>query len=110
VKIRRLAPRALEKVWGTEAAEPWYPRSPGATGEVWFTAEEEPRLLVKFAFISGKLSVQVHPPDSAEGPGKTALSGEMEGLLRWYRRQAGDTFFVPAARAWCCARSNRTAM
>jgi len=68
----------------------------------------------------------VHPPDSASGSGKTemwhvlragpdgrvalgferplgrdevraaALSGEIEGLLRWYAAQPGDTFFVPA--------------
>jgi mannose-6-phosphate isomerase len=92
-------------------------------------APEEPRLLVKFLFTSQKLSVQVHPPDTAGPktvPGKTemwhvlraapdarvalgferplgrdearaaALSGEIEGLLRWYPAQPGDTFFVPA--------------
>jgi mannose-6-phosphate isomerase len=130
VKVRRLSSTALEKVWGTPETEPWYPRGAGKTGEVWFVAPEEPRLLVKFLFTSEKLSVQVHPPDSA-GPGKTvpgktemwhvlraapdarlalgfarpldrdearaaALSGEIEGLLRWYAAEAGDTFFVPA--------------
>jgi len=126
VNIRQLASKALEKVWGNPATEPWYPRSSGKTGEVWFTATEEPRLLVKFLFTSEKLSVQVHPPDSAAGPGKTemwhvlraepgaslalgfeqplsrervraaALSGEIEGLLHWYAPQPGDSFFVPA--------------
>jgi mannose-6-phosphate isomerase len=126
MKVRRLSSTALEKVWGTPETEPWYPRGAGKTGEVWFTAPEEPRLLVKFLFTSEKLSVQVHPPDSASGPGKTemwhvlragpdarlalgferplgrdearaaALSGEIEGLLRWYKAQPGDTFFVPA--------------
>lgn len=125
MKVRRLSSTALEKVWGTPDTEPWYPRGAGKTGEVWFSAPEEPRLLVKFLFTSEKLSVQVHPPDSA-GPGKTemwhvlragpdarvalgferpldrdearaaALSGEIEGLLRWYAAQPGDTFFVPA--------------
>ncbi len=126
MKVRRLDGRALEKVWGTADTEPWYPRGTGKTGEVWFVAPEEPRLLVKFLFTSEKLSVQVHPPDSEAGPGKTemwhvlraaadacvalgfkrpltredaraaALSGEIEGLLRWYPAQPGDTFFVPA--------------
>jgi len=126
VKVRRLSSRALEKIWGTQETEPWYPRGPGQTGEVWFSAPEEPRLLVKFIFTADKLSVQVHPPDSASGPGKTemwhvlraapdarlalgftrplnrgearaaALSGEIEGLLRWYPALPGDTFFVPA--------------
>jgi mannose-6-phosphate isomerase len=126
VKVRRLSSTALEKVWGTPETEPWYPRGAAKTGEVWFSAPEEPRLLVKFLFTSEKLSVQVHPPDSPSGPGKTemwhvlraapdarlalgferplnreearaaALSGEIEGLLRWYKAQPGDTFFVPA--------------
>jgi mannose-6-phosphate isomerase len=126
VKIRRLAGRALEKVWGTPDTEPWYPRSGLKIGEVWFQAPEEPRLLLKFLFTSENLSVQVHPPDSTSGPGKTemwyilraapsaglalgferaitpeevraaALSGEIEGLLRWYAAQPGDVFFVPA--------------
>jgi mannose-6-phosphate isomerase len=126
VSIRQLPSKALEKVWGNPATEPWYPRSPGKTGEVWFTAPEEPLLLVKFLFTAEKLSVQVHPPDSAAGPGKTemwhvlraepgaslalgfeqaisrervraaALSGEIEGLLYWYAPQPGDSFFVPA--------------
>lgn len=126
MKIRRLSPTALPKIWGSTDTEPWYPRSLDKTGEVWFTAGEEPRLLVKFLFTSGKLSVQVHPPDSSAGRGKTemwhvlradagaalalglkrpltrdeartaALSGEIEGLLCWHHPRAGDTFFVPA--------------
>lgn len=123
---RRLDSTALEKVWGTPDTEPWYPRGTAKTGEVWFVAPEEPRLLVKFLFTSEKLSVQVHPGDSAAGPGKTemwhvlraapgasvalgfvrelssdearaaAISGEIESLLRWYPAHPGDTFFVPA--------------
>ena len=126
MKVRQLSSTALEKVWGTPETEPWYPRGAAKTGEVWFVASEEPRLLVKFLFTSQKLSVQVHPPDSPAGPGKTemwhvlraapdarvalgftrpldrdtaraaALSGEIEGLLRWYPAHPGDTFFVPA--------------
>ncbi len=124
--VRRPPFQALEKVWGTPDTEPWFPRSEGKTGEVWFTAPEEPRLLLKFLFTSEKLSVQVHPGDTAAGPGKTemwhvlraapnaavalgferplaaaearaaALSGEIEHLLRWVPAHPGDTFFVPA--------------
>ncbi|MFN7994174.1 MAG: class I mannose-6-phosphate isomerase [Bryobacteraceae bacterium] len=123
---RRLTGRALEKVWGTTVTEPWYPASPVKTGEVWFTAPEEPRLLVKFLFTSEKLSVQVHPGDIGGEPGKTemwhvlragpragialgfnrtltgsearaaAISGEIESMLHWYAPAPGDTFFVPA--------------
>jgi len=126
VTVRRLPSTALEKVWGTPETEPWYPRGGRKTGEVWFAAPEEPRLLVKFLFTSGKLSVQVHPGDSAAGPGKTemwhvlraapdarlalgfarrfrrdevraaALSGAIEGMLRWFPARPGETFFVPA--------------
>lgn len=126
MSVRRLTSTALEKVWGTPDTEPWYPRAGRKIGEVWFTAPEEPRLLLKFLFTSESLSVQVHPPDSAAAPGKTemwhvlraapqarlalgfahpltperaraaALSGEIESLLRWYDACPGDTFFVPA--------------
>ena len=126
MRVRRLSATALEKVWGAAQTEPWYPRGMGKTGEVWFSAPEEPRLLVKFLFTSEKLSVQVHPPDSAAGPGKTemwhilraapdarvalgferplhrdearaaALSGQIENMLRWVPAHPGDTFFVPA--------------
>jgi mannose-6-phosphate isomerase len=84
VKVRRLGSTALEKVWGTAETEPWYPRGAGKTGEVWFCAPEEPRLLVKFLFTAEKLSVQVHPPDSA-GPGKT-YPGKTE---MWHVLRAG---------------------
>jgi mannose-6-phosphate isomerase len=126
VKIRRLSGTVLDKVWGSTDTEPWYPHSERKTGEIWFTAAEEARLLIKFLFTSESLSVQVHPGDSASGAGKTemwhvlradagarlalgfsqpltaervraaALSGEIEELLRWYPVQPGDTFFVPA--------------
>src|SRR5437868_1607982 len=81
-------------------------------GEAWFTADPPLPILPKFLFTSDKLSVQVHP-DGECGIGKTemwhilaaqpgarialgftqpisaaemrdaALSGKIEGLLRW---------------------------
>lgn len=60
--LERLKPRFLEKVWGSEHLEPWFPNSQSKIGEVWFEGHELP-LLVKFLFTSDKLSVQVHPDD-----------------------------------------------
>jgi mannose-6-phosphate isomerase len=69
LKPRRLKPRFLEKVWGSEHLEPWFdsergfPSTGAKIGEVWFEGSGELPLLVKFLFTSGKLSVQVHPDD-----------------------------------------------
>jgi mannose-6-phosphate isomerase len=53
-----------EKVWGTPNTEPWYPNPERRDiGEVWFSASESTRLLVKLLFTSDNLSVQVHPGD-----------------------------------------------
>ena len=133
MKVRRLSSTALEKVWGTPETEPWYPRGAGKTGEVWFSAPEEPRLLVKFLFTSEKLSVQVHPIAGfgRTVPGKTemwhvlragpdarlalgferpldrdkaraaALSGEIEGLLRWYPAAARRYLFRARGHGTC---------
>lgn len=60
--LERLKPRFLEKVWGSENIEPWFPNTGEKIGEVWFEGPELP-LLVKFLFTTGKLSVQVHPND-----------------------------------------------
>jgi mannose-6-phosphate isomerase len=59
----RLKPRFLEKVWGSEHLEPWFPSAGAKIGEVWFEGADDLPLLVKFLFTSGKLSVQVHPDD-----------------------------------------------
>lgn len=126
MKPRRVKGEPLEKVWGTADTEPWYPRAATKTGEVWFTDDAEPRLLLKFLFTSASLSVQVHPGDTPEEPGKTemwhvlraepgarlalgfreplteqqareaALSGEIEHLLAWHQARPGETYLVPA--------------
>jgi mannose-6-phosphate isomerase len=64
LKPQRLKPRFLEKVWGSEHLEPWFPNTRAKIGEVWFEGSGELPLLVKFLFTSGKLSVQVHPDDA----------------------------------------------
>jgi mannose-6-phosphate isomerase len=70
----RLSPSLREKVWGTRRLSPWFPDSPAPVGEVWFLAERELPLLVKFLFTSDRLSVQVHPDDGEDGPrGKTEM-------------------------------------
>lgn len=118
----RLKTTFLEKVWGSTALEPWFPKPANKIGEVWFTAEQQLPVLVKFLFTSDKLSVQVHP-DGAQGktemwhilraePGsrialgfrepisrehlrEAARSGEIERLLRWFPVAAGETYFTP---------------
>src|SRR6059036_2278069 len=118
----RLRSTLQERVWGIRLPS----NTPGKKfGEEWFTAEPPLPILVKFIFTSEKLSVQVHP-EGESGFGKTemwhilgadpgaqialglqqpispaqlraaALSGEIEGLLRWIAVRPGETYFVPA--------------
>ncbi|HXI39539.1 MAG TPA: class I mannose-6-phosphate isomerase [Bryobacteraceae bacterium] len=118
----RLKATFLEKVWGSTALEPWFPKPQNKIGEVWFTADQLP-VLVKFLFTSDKLSVQVHPagpqgktemwhilraepgakialgfrePLSRERLREAARSGEIERLLHWFPVSAGETYFTPA--------------
>jgi len=116
----------LDKIWGTTAVEPWFEKTDRKIGEVWFTSEPELPLLVKFLFTSDKLSVQVHPDDADGEAGKaemwhilraepgariamgfrepitrerlreSALTGEIEQLLRWIPVKPGETYFIPA--------------
>lgn len=77
MRPRRLSPRFLEKIWGSKNLAPWFGGGGRRIGEVWFHAESIP-LLVKFLFTTGKLSVQVHPPDDYarlhhDSPGKTEM-------------------------------------
>jgi mannose-6-phosphate isomerase len=120
---KRLKATFLEKVWGSTALEPWFPKPASKIGEVWFTAEQQLPVLVKFLFTSDKLSVQVHPdgpqgktemwhilraepgakialgfrePVSRERLREAARSGEIERLLHWFPVSAGETYFTPA--------------
>ncbi|MEP7367511.1 MAG: class I mannose-6-phosphate isomerase [Acidobacteriota bacterium] len=61
-----LAPKFVERVWGSTSLAPWFPSPPPSSagmpyGEVWFEGES---LLIKFLFPAEKLSVQVHPADA----------------------------------------------
>jgi mannose-6-phosphate isomerase len=83
--LQQLTPRFLEKVWGSEHLEPWFPDSQNKIGEVWFEGPGflELPVLVKFLFTSGKLSVQVHPDDAYAArhhsiPGEPASRGKTE--------------------------------
>ncbi len=123
--MKKIEPSFRERVWGSLALEPWFPAPPQKTGEVWFETDPPHPILAKFLFAEEKLSVQVHPAGPA-GVGKTemwhilraapgaaiaagfrepvsperiresALSGEIERLLRWFTVQAGETYFIPA--------------
>ena len=78
--MTEIAPRFVERVWGTRDLSPWFPAPPSSPsgqpyGEVWFEGES---LLIKFLFPAEKLSVQVHPPDEYArlhhgSPGKTEM-------------------------------------
>jgi mannose-6-phosphate isomerase len=61
--MQRLTPRFLEKVWGSNNLRPLFPNRPEKIGEVWLEGTSALPLLLKFIFTTGKLSVQVHPPD-----------------------------------------------
>lgn len=123
MRAQRLEPIFQERVWGSADLSPWYPQPPKKTGEVWFTSDPPPPLLVKLLFTTEKLSVQVHPggpqgktemwhvlraepgaavaagfrePVTAERLREASLSGEVERLLQWWPVEAGDTIFIPA--------------
>ena len=109
-----------EKVWGSTDLQPLFPKSKEKIGEVWFGAETNPPVLVKFLYTTENLSVQVHPDGKTEmwyilraEPGarialgfqesisrerlrEAAASGEIEELLRWFPVKAGETYFSPA--------------
>lgn len=81
----RLGSKALEKIWGTAATEPWYPSSGRKIGEIWFQGQDGAPLplLVKFIFTSDRLSVQVHPDDAyARAHENSAGKTEMWYILR----------------------------
>lgn len=61
---RKLESRLVEKPWGREGLPPPFGDTGGRRiGEVWFSAERDLPLLVKYIFTSGRLSIQVHPND-----------------------------------------------
>jgi len=68
--VTRLIERRVEKVWGRrDLPAPFGPVAEDAepVGEIWFEhpARDDLPLLVKYLFTSEKLSIQVHPDDSA---------------------------------------------
>lgn len=66
--VTRLATKSVEKPWGRHKLWPGFDDVESGSkpiGEVWFEAPGDPELLVKYLFTSAKLSVQVHPDDTA---------------------------------------------
>ncbi len=64
----RLTTRRVEKPWGRTRLWPGFEdvSADGApVGEVWFEEPGDPELLIKYLFTSERLSVQVHPDDTA---------------------------------------------
>ncbi len=73
----KLTIKRVAKPWGRMDLGPWFPNptpEEGKIGEIWFEAEGDPSLLVKFLFTSDRLSVQVHPDDAA-----ARASGHLRG-------------------------------
>jgi mannose-6-phosphate isomerase len=61
----KLRPRYVAKPWGRTKLPPNFAtREDQRTGEIWFDAPEEQRLLIKYIFTSERLSIQVHPNDA----------------------------------------------
>ena len=66
----RLTTLRVEKPWGRHTLWPGFddvPPGGAAVGEIWFDAgsDADPELLVKYLFTSERLSIQVHPDDTA---------------------------------------------
>jgi mannose-6-phosphate isomerase len=124
--LRRLKPRFLEKVWGSEHLEPWYPNTGAKIGEVWFEGSGELPLLVKFLFTSAALSVQVHPDDAyaskhhscrgktemwhvlAAEPGARIAAGFREPISTEHLRAAALSGEIEELLAWYEARPGDT--
>lgn len=67
---RRLTTLRVDKPWGRHTLWPGFDNVPdggAAVGEVWFDddVDKDPELLIKYLFTSERLSVQVHPDDTA---------------------------------------------
>ena len=65
-----LETKRVEKPWGRKDLWPGFEDAPeggGPVGEIWFQDPRghDPELLVKYLFTSEKLSIQVHPDDTA---------------------------------------------
>jgi mannose-6-phosphate isomerase len=86
MSTERLIPRFVKKPWGVERLPEWLlPVSGGERiGEVWFDKRwpdgGSAELLVKYLLTSERLSIQVHPGDSAAARGKSEA---------WYVLDAG---------------------
>jgi mannose-6-phosphate isomerase len=60
----KLDRRYVEKPWGRTQLPAIFDAPTGKRiGEIWFTADGEQPLLVKYLFTSERLSIQVHPDD-----------------------------------------------
>ena len=125
MRPRRLAPRFLEKIWGSTRLEPWFQSGGEKIGEVWFETPDIP-LLVKFLFTTDKLSVQVHPGDDyarlhhdsrgktemwhvlAAGPGAKIAAGFREPITPEQFKSAAASGEIEDLLQWYEARPGDT--
>jgi len=88
VSPQKLTPVVLDKVWGTPRTEPWLENPEGRRiGEIWHAAPpeylDELPVLLKFLFVSDRMSIQVHPGDEyARDHGEARGKTEMWHVLR----------------------------
>jgi mannose-6-phosphate isomerase len=83
-QLDKLTPTVLEKVWGSALTQPWLDNPERKKiGEMWFSAQPDLPVLVKFLFTSERLSVQVHPDDAyARAHNNCTGKTEMWHILR----------------------------
>ena len=123
---QRLAPRFLEKIWGSERLEPLFPNRGLRIGEAWLEGSDPLPLLIKFIFTTEKLSVQVHPGDEyaarhhnskgktemwhvvAAEPGAQVAAGFVEPLSQEQLREAAESGKIEQLLQWYDARPGDT--
>jgi mannose-6-phosphate isomerase len=124
VTTTRLKTIRINKPWGRHELWPSFANAPAdgeAVGEIWYESDNsspQPELLVKYLFTSERLSIQVHPDDSAAQaaghkrgkdeawiilaaePGATIALGLREAITREALRAAALDSTIESLMEW----------
>lgn len=125
MQLCKLAPRFVERPWGSHRLRPWFDDSPDRRiGEVWFQGETP--LLVKFLYATEDLSIQVHPGDEyarkhhdsngktemwyvlAAEPGARVALGLNRAVLPDELRQAAESGEILSLMNWVPVKAGDT--